>query len=244
MALAAAALGMLTLLVRPAASPEARSPVAPTTTPASEAPDRPRAVFLGDSWVEGAGSTYVGGGFAAQVAEAAGWQFINAGQGGTGYVTDGPPDYPDRSPLPSRVQDVIAQAPDVVIVAAGINDAGRGYGEELLSSAVAETLQSLQEGLPNAFMAVIGPFWPNEAPTQSVLDVDNVVREQCQEFDIPFVSPIAERWITGTNDGTVLGNRTRFISQDGANLTQEGHDYVAQKVLAFLQTQPGLPYAG
>ncbi|MGY1711350.1 SGNH/GDSL hydrolase family protein [Geodermatophilus sp. SYSU D00758] len=203
----------------------------------------PLAVVLGDSWSEGSGAEYPGGGFADQLAEAQGWRLINASQGGTGYVTDGPENYPKRAPLPERVPDVVAQGPDVVMVVAGLNDAGRDYTTEQLEGAVEATLRPLRDQLPEALVVVIGPFWPNEEPIDSALQVDAVIRQEAEDLGLPFVSPIEERWITGTNDGTPLGNRAQYIGTgvDGTHPTQAGHDYLADRIEQFLTTVPDVP---
>ncbi len=203
----------------------------------------PVAVFLGDEWTEGQGADSPTTAFAEQVARAHGWRLINAGQGGTGYVTDGPAASPGRSPLPERVADVVAQHPDVVIVAAGLDDAGQGYRGEQVTAAVRSTLEGLRQQLPDAFLAVIGPFWPNQEPIPSALEVDRAVSSVATELRLPFVSPISDKWITGTNDGTPLGNRARYIrtGDGGPTPTQEGHDYLATKINEWLDTLPDLP---
>jgi lysophospholipase L1-like esterase len=227
--------------------PETAAAASAAATPSTSAigePTQPIAVFLGDSYTEGTGAENANRSFAAQVALQESWQLINAGQGGTGYVTDGPPQYPARDPLPDRVADVVSQHPQVVIVAAGIDDAERGYSVAQLTAGVQATLQPLRDQLPEAFIAVIGPFWPNEAPTASVDQVDQVVQDVAKKVGLPFVSPIEDKWITGTNDGTPLGNRVQYIGPDGTHPTQAGHDYLASKIEDFLARQPNLPRGG
>jgi lysophospholipase L1-like esterase len=199
------------------------------------------AVFFGDSWTEGTGADSPDRGWAPQVAQAEGWSIINTGQGGTGYVTDGPPESPERAPLPDRVADVVARDPEIVLVAAGINDAGRGYSNQQVTDAVEATLRPLTEQLPDARVLVIGPWWNNGEPTKSASTVNEIVQQVAADLGLPFVSPMAEKWITGSNDGTVLGNRVQYIGPDNAHPSQAGHDYLAGKVEAWLDTVPDLP---
>ncbi|MGY1774396.1 SGNH/GDSL hydrolase family protein [Geodermatophilus sp. SYSU D00804] len=152
-----------------------RYQIAPGVLDAAESPESVTAVFIGDSWTEGTGADSPDRGWAPQVAQAEGWSIINAGQGGTGYVSDGPPEYPERAPLPDRVADVIAQDPDIVLVAAGINDAGRGYSDQQIIGAVEATLRPLREQLPDARVLVIGPWWNNGEPTKSAAAVNEIV---------------------------------------------------------------------
>lgn len=214
---------------------------APLVLVAEAAAEPPVAVFLGDSWVEGTGADTAQVMFAQQVADTFGWQLVNGGQGGTGYLDEGPPEFPERGPIGERVAETVAAGPDIVIVAAGINDTGDGYASEEVTAAVTGALQALRDQLPGVPVVVVGPWWPNGFPTESAEMVDRVVTDVATALGLPFVSPMAEQWITGSNDGTVPGNREEFIGPDGAHPSQAGHDYLAQKLVAWLQTVPGLP---
>jgi lysophospholipase L1-like esterase len=162
----------------------------------------------------------------------------------TGYVTDGPVEFPERAPFPDRVPAVIAAEPDVVLVAGGINDTDRAYSEDRLRTAITGTLSGLQQGLPEAQIVVVGPWWPTGYPTESAEQVDDIVTEVAASLDLPVVSPIDQGWITGTADGVEPGNRAEFIGPDGAHPSQAGHDYLADRLYEWLRAAPGLPTAG
>ena len=202
--------------------------------PADRAPAHPRMVFLGDSWGEGAGSERSGGGLADQVALAQGWRLINASRGGTGYVTGLPSGSSDSAPLPDRVVTVVAKAPDVVIVAAGFSDAARGYTEERIRDGVERTLRSLRAQLPEAAVYVIGPFWNNGYPADSALLVDQVVAETAAALELPYISPIAQRWITGSRMRADPGNGVAYIGPESTNPSQSGHDLLAGLITDWL----------
>jgi hypothetical protein len=209
--------------------PESESAAAPApvaSTPTAEAP--PRALFLGDSYTEPQSS------LATVASSALGWQHINASEGGTGFLTDGPAEFPERQPLPGRVAAAVATAPDIVVVAAGLNDANPAYSETSITAAVTETLTGLREGLPEADIYVIGPFWPNGFPNDAVLQVRDVERDVAASLGLPFVDPIAEGWITGTKDGKAAGNAVQMISDDKTHPSVEGTQYLGEKVTAAL----------
>jgi len=212
---------------RPALTAEDFTTDAPT--------DQPTAVFLGDSFVEG-GQVSDAERFVTLVSDHFGWTPVNEGEGGTGFITDGPAEFPERAPLTERVSAVVASAPDVVVVAAGINDTGRGYTDDQVRAAVTQTLTDLRAGLPNAQIYVVGPFWPNGYPTESALTVNAIVAEVAASLSMPFIDPIVGGWITGTNDGAEPGNRVDFIGPDGTHPTVAGHAWIAEQIIAALES--------
>lgn len=211
---------------------------------ASEEAERPRLLtFLGDSYGGGTGAAGPGRGLADQTAQQMGWRLNNLSQGGTGYVTKGPAGATDRGPFTDRIDQVIGSKPDVVIVAGGLNDMERDYSDDEVTKAVTTTLSGLQAGLPNVPIVVVGPWWGNSFPTTSAVAVDRDVQQVATSLGMPFVSPLQEQWITGSNDGTVPGNRSEYIGPDKTHPSQAGHDYLASRIVAFLRTLPNLPAA-
>lgn len=199
--------------------------------PAAPAPI-PLAVFLGDSFVEGS-QVSLPERFPFLLGATKGWQVDSRGEGGTGYVTDGPAEYPERSPFPGRVQGVIDAKPDIVIVAGGLNDTGPGYGDQQLTDAITNTLSPLRLALPDAQIVVVGPLWPNGFPPDSAIQVRDRMSAVASSLDLQFIDPIAELWFTGSRDGTTTpGNRTQFILADGTHPNAAGHRYIAERLAA------------
>lgn len=215
-----------------------RIDAAASAADASDEAARPRVVaFLSDSYGEGTGSDGPGRGLADQTAQQMGCQLDNFSAGGTGYVTPGP-EGSGRGPFTDRVADIVAAHPDIVIVAGGLNDMERDYSDEDVHAAVDATLTGLQDGLPDAQIVVVGPWWGNSFPTRSAVAVDQIVGKVAADHGLPTVSPLQGEWITGSNDGKVAGNRAQYIGADLTHPSQAGHDYLAGKIVEWLRTLP------
>lgn len=207
--------------------------VASYTAPPLEA-TRTHVAFLGDSYTE-ASQVKQAESFVYLLGQQYGWATANDGSGGTGYVNPGPQGS-GRYSLPNRVKQVVGQDPAIVFVSAGINDAGRNYSDGQLTKAIDLTLDGLQDGLPKARIVVIGPWWPNGFPTADAKRIDGLTKVAADERGLDFIDPIADRWITGSNDGTVAGNRSRYIGPDGTHPNAAGQAYLADKIAAALTT--------
>jgi lysophospholipase L1-like esterase len=200
----------------------------------------PRVIVLGDSWTEGTGSGSVLLGYARQLGTIMGWRDIwSSGSGGTGYLADGVTTPPRKTFRARSATDVIAPAPNVVIVAGGINDTaftGAQVGAEatLLYAA-------LVAGLPDVQIIVIGPWWPKAASTiTNQVEANRVaIRAAAIAAGLYFIDPVAEGWITGTGHvgaTTGDGNADVFISADGAHPSAAGHQYLAERLAGHLLT--------
>lgn len=192
------------------------------------------AVFLGDSFTE-ASQVEDDQSFVSIVSEHFGWRADNRGQGGTGYLNGGPEQFPERDVMANRVQEVVTAAPEVVVVAAGINDQQLVTGDgAAFRAAVQATLQPLRVGLPEASIYVVGPFWPNGYPNERVLLMNEIVAEEAAALELPFVDPVGGQWITGSNDGADPGNRVEYIGEDGTHPTAAGQAWIAEQMIASL----------
>lgn len=233
----AVVLGLTVAALQPRTAPVSASdrPALTAEDFATEANDGPpTAVFLGDSYTE-AGQVVSNESFPVLVAQHFGWNGVNLGEGGTGYLAEGPVEFPDRAPFPDRVAAIVASDPDVVIVAGGIND------QELITddgtafrAAVAATLDPLRAGLPNAEIYVVGPFWPNGYPVENITLANQIISEEAAARGLPFIDPVGGQWITGTNDGSEPGNRVDYIGPDGTHPTAAGHAWIAQRLIESL----------
>ena len=93
-----------------------------------------RALLLGDSYVEGVGSSSESESLPALLAQDLSWHLAADGQGATGYVAPG--DDPGDMPYLDRVSASALEATDVLIVEGSINDASYP-AEEVLAAAQA-----------------------------------------------------------------------------------------------------------
>jgi lysophospholipase L1-like esterase len=156
----------------PGALPRADLGRAAATTSAAEAPDEVarvaalRVAFLGDSYSAGTGAD-PGQGYVDLVLADRGWSADRVfAQGGTGYTNLGQISERETRYL-GRVPDVVASAPDVVVVQGSTNDADAADTEK----AAAAVYQQLRAGLPTAAIVAVGPTaTPADATTTAVRD--------------------------------------------------------------------------
>lgn len=120
------------------------------------------ALFLGDSFIEGTGTAFVGDGLAAPCAESLGFaHFWASGSGGTGYVAT---NSSTRPKLADRIVADITRAMTYgtvtkLFIPMGINDLGLS-GIQTEAAACLDIARSM---LPAASISVVGP-WDNAAP--------------------------------------------------------------------------------
>lgn len=196
----------------------------------------PQVTWLGDSFAEGTGAAnFPSSGFVGQVCAAERWACDDQAEGSTGYVANNAVvQYPDRKPVPGHLQSVIAEKPDMVIIAAGLNDDGStDTSLAKVSAAAGDTFQQIKKNLPKTRVIVIGPFWPDGNPGPSVLNVRGVIRDQATQAGFSFIDPIAEQWITGTRG--VSGLALKYTGPDNTHPTQAGHDNIARHLLVHFQ---------
>jgi acyl-CoA thioesterase-1 len=168
---------------------------AASTTSVSATPSQPteppvRAVFLGDSYTLGTGTT--GAGYVTAVARLMGWTGLLAAQGGTGYVSSFVD--PPSTPYGTRVPQVVGDRPDIVVVQGSTNDIGQPV--ESIGAAARQVYADLRTGLPGARIVVLGPLSPPGVDATAAAAVRDAVRGAAEDAGLPFVDPIAGGWLT------------------------------------------------
>lgn len=184
----------------------------------------PYAIWLGDSFTE-ASQVVEDEKYPTIVSTYFGWNYANDGEGGTGYVTDGPDNFPEREPITGHIANVVARDPEYVFVAAGLNDLNRGYTSEQIREAVHNSLTGLDAGLPNAQIFVVGPYWPRGDAIPEAYTVRDIVREEADALGLPFLDPIDGEWVN--RDPALIG-------EDGTHPTTEGQAAIADAIIADL----------
>lgn len=214
----------------------ARQPSATLAYPATK-PKGARFIVLGDSYAEGTGATDLVDAFPNRLGEYMGWvDTWRSGSGGTGYLAPGPP---DRKKFRDRVQtDVIDQAPNVVLIAGGLNDHG-DYSASAIGTEAGLLYDQILTGLPTVELVIVGPWWPSGSPVPTLLAARDALKAEADERDLYFIDPVAEQWITGTGrvdapNGT--GNADIYISADGVHPTTAGHRYLARRLAGHMRT--------
>ncbi len=150
-----------------------------------------RAVFLGDSYTAASDD---GGGYVPAAAEGMGWTPVLAGVGSTGYVDPAP----GSGPYATRVADVVADEPDVVVVQGSTNDVGHPVAD--VRAAARDLYAALGEQVPAAEVIVLGPLDPPGIDRHAVDEIRAVLSEEADAAGLTFIDPVAEDWL-GSGDG-------------------------------------------
>lgn len=197
--------------------------------------DSPRLMVVGDSITVGTGATKLGGGFAHQAGQRLGIAdtWVN-GESGMGYRKAG--QQSTRTALQKLPGDVVAYAPDWVVVCLGINDFDLTALQ--VQADAAAYLAALLAALPYAGVTVLGP-WTAPAMTVPVpifTAIASAVAAQTEAVAarrIRYVDTRAGNWQWGLGKTTATsepGNSNLYISADGVHPAQAGHDYLGARV--------------
>lgn len=201
-----------------------RAKTQPTT------PRVPVVFVLGDSYTAGITTVPPEQTYAGETARRLGWQVVIAGYAGTGFVSRGKigKDFADLY----ETQLAWRPAPDMVVVSGGHNDV---YYPYRVGPAANRLLTRIKARWPKSHLVLMGPLWGGDPPPQA-LRVRDTLRETATTLQVPFIDPLAERWITGNIHGKT-GNARRFILRDGTHPTAAGNRYIADKLVVELRVR-------
>lgn len=198
--------------------------------------NKPKVVWLGDSYPEGAAATLYSNGIAPQLGDYLGVSIQAAGVGATGWVQTVSPVYT----FGQRLADLsLMGEPDMVILQASLND--RLQNATDVQAACAAFLPQVRTLLPNSVICVIGAF-PGALTPAAVSGTENAVKAAFASWADPnsFFVPIstvsiastAAPWVDGTGKvgGTNgSGNSDFYTASDGVHLSDPaGTDYSAR----------------
>ncbi|MFC4906055.1 SGNH/GDSL hydrolase family protein [Actinomadura gamaensis] len=198
----------------------------------------PVVMFLGDSYTVGERGVQPETTYAAATARLLGWQVVLGGRGGTGFVAPGS----RHSPFDRLFEEQLGwrPAPALLVVSGGHNDAK--YPAQQVSDAARTLLQKARARWPRTRIVLVGPLWGSDHPTGGAVAVRDGLRGVAAGLRIPFIDPLAEKWITGDRDrGT--GNAPRYIKPDDVHPTPDGHRYLATRLAGDLR-RIGLAHPG
>lgn len=198
-----------------------------------------RAIVFGDSFTEGYLLPQQYTGYANTLGYMLGWDdLIISGVGGTGYLKPG-----TAMKWRDRINDLIAPAPDVIVILGSINDAiGSAYTAAQVQAEATLFYQQLTTALPNTpiFVAGVQVMQPGRAASsalnQLALDQNTALKTVIAGFPtcrwIEMNDP-SDLWFTGSSTVAAPvgdGNADRFVLVDGTHPPQVGHDYLARRL--------------
>jgi lysophospholipase L1-like esterase len=211
---------LLALFALPAATSRA-------TSTAATGPHAVRALFFGDSIMNGTGAKPVRPVMARVAGRALGWDVTVDAFGGTGYTTGGTRGRPYLERL-SR-PGVLTPSYDVVLLEGGTND--RKADLETMHARTTETVQYVRSRLPKAQIVLMGAFNPMNPKSWRYdahrVAIDGVIRTVAQEQGLPFFSPISGHWTKGQGP--------RFLCADGLHPSTYGYGVMSAKLVAALR---------
>ena len=150
----------------------------PSTTPAppsgSASPEgagktTPTVAFLGDDYTTGTGASAKAERFTTLVCKRLGVTEQNFGADGAGYASPSA-----AGAYLSRVAQVVAAKPDVVVVSGGRNDV-LDNADTVAAHATA-LFTTLHAELPNAVLVAVAPFWGDSAPQAALARIADSIR--------------------------------------------------------------------
>ena len=198
----------------PSPTPSA-SPMVPTVT----VEKKPVALFIGDSYTMGQGSSAPEKRWSTIVADKMGWAERNEAQGGTGYVSRSVtiPKLSYGEQLRAAPKDGV----DVVVIAGGQNDFDELKEDpELVFSAVARAFKTAHQKFPDARIIAVGPSTPWDIGLEARA-LDSAVRAAAEQQGATYVSLI--------DPDVVLD---QYVHEDGVHVTDEGYAAIAHRVIS------------
>lgn len=181
----------------------------PATAPGVPEGDGPLVAFYGDSYTLGTGASDLRLRWSTQIVESRGWREVNPSVNGLGFVnnraTYGEGDLPDQ---------IIAVHPDIVFVTMGLNDNfsyARAAAE--IEAQIAIDLRRLREGLPDARIIVVEPFWYTAERPESLGVIAGWVRREAASIGADHIAG-ASTWIAG---------RPGEMAADGLHPNDQGY---------------------
>ena len=203
-------------LARNASEAASYSPELSAPTPAEVTPT---AAFIGDSYVAGGGASSPNEGWAALVSDKMGWEQSNHAIGGTGYFLkfEGAPNYAGVVP------EVIAAAPEIVVVGGGQNDfSSYRSNPAQVEEEINNTYAALRGGLPDARIIAVGPSTPGQID-DAALGIDEAVQRAAEAVGAEYVSLLDPNVIT-----------PEMVGPDGQHVGDAGHAAIAGRVRSTL----------
>lgn len=194
---------------------------ASVAAPSSTLPaDAPLVAFYGDSYTLGTGATSPSVRWSTRIAESRGWREFNPSVNGLGFINN-------RSlfgdgDLPSMI---IEQQPDLIMVTMGLNDNfSFPFAADAIEAQITIDLQRLRDGVPDARIIVVEPFWYTAERPESVGIIIDWVRDAAAEIGADYISG-ASTWIAG-RDGE--------MAADGLHPNDEGYALMTRRMDAAL----------
>lgn len=180
----------------------------------------PRAVFIGDSYVSGAGATDLGHRWSSLLSAKKLWTEDNIGIGGTGYALAAPGCGAELCGSFQEMADyAVTLNPPIVVVAGGNNDFEEFVRDPTdIVNAIYDTMGILRTGLPTARIIAVGPSAAAEVPP-FVTIYEGVVRDA--------VNAVGGEFVSLTEPDAIEAD---MLAPDGVHVDDRGHAAIARAI--------------
>jgi lysophospholipase L1-like esterase len=154
------------------------------------------------------------------VCEQRGWREFNESVNGLGFIRNrhyvGDPDEPSL---------VIADKPDILFIALGLNDNfAFADAAEAIKAQITDDFTRLKTALPSARFLVVEPFWYTDDRPESVGVIIGWVRDAAAEIGADYIDG-ASRWVEG---------HPEWMAADGLHPNDAGYAAMATQMDAAL----------
>ncbi len=219
-ALAVAAIAMAAFVLAPTASPQAAPVPVPPLTATTKVP---RIVVVGDSYT---GATKMGGAGDAHWTKLIQAKLYAGNQrtdwdvttvGGSGYINTGSA----NKNFATGIEEPLMGNADIAVLFGSRNDATSPLAD--VQAIAPKTITRYKERNPSAKLVVIGPTWIKGNPPANLLAVRDAIKDAAAAAGGTFVDPLTDGWFFGAD--------ARFIGSDGVHPTDEGNQYLSDKIL-------------
>jgi len=193
-----------------------------------------RVVTVGDSIDASTGTLMPNGSWQKVAGKLLGWTDVRqVSLGGTGFINPGT--YSNTFGSASRVANVVAHDPDVLVITLTQND--DAYTGAQITAAALATFQAYRVALPDVPIIVTGADAASSGPSAARIATDTAGKAAFTAWAddnawfIENVNDPAGSWFTGTGRTSAKsgsGNRDRYGS-DGAHPNTEGHKLIGRR---------------
>lgn len=195
---------------------------------------------VGDSLTVETGATLPNGGYAYSTGKLLGWSDVRAvAIGGTGYISPGSnaSTFGDAT----RVADVVACAPEMVIMVGSTNDLA--YTAAAITSATLAAMIAYRTALPTTPIVVGGIYGGAGGPSSQCTTAEAAIKAAFDAWAdprswwVPISTDTAGAWVYGTGKVGATnssGNSDLYVGSDGLHPSQAGHDYYARRWMQAL----------
>lgn len=187
--------------------------------------DMPLALFIGDSYTAGGGASKASARWTALAAHELGWEEVNKGRGGTGYITASGRAGCGRDycpPFPEVLADPFDRAPAIVVISGGRADPA---DLTAFRTGVEATFAGVRSTWPDAELVVTNPLWDDSPLPASIPDKLAII-----------VEVAAAHGVLVLDLGQPLVGRPEFVVDDGVQPNDDGHRTIAGAFIAAWRT--------